>query len=270
MNTDIRLSVTFPNHPKIIKLQRRLESQAVVSLIYLWIHVAQNKSSGVLANMSAEDIEIAAQWNGQPDAFVKTLVELRLLDHENNTYTVHNWEKNNPYAFHASDRSAKAIKAAQARWGNKQNDNPQCSEHKQAMQEEDTSNAPSPDPSPSPAPLPDISLSDDKNGAIRLPPCPHQEIISLYHEILPMCPRVKEWNQARRRFLQGRWRENSKRQKLDWWSGYFSYVSKSDFLTGKVNSNNGQRPFLADLEWLIRPGNLVKVIEGKYENKGSV
>lgn len=94
--------------------------------------------------------------------------------------------------------------------------------------------------------------------------CPHDEIIALYHEILPMCPQIRIWSKKRRGYLQQRWRESAKHQTLDWWRGYFQHVKKSDFLIGKVQAQNGRQPFLADLEWLIRPDNFIKVIEGRY------
>lgn len=94
--------------------------------------------------------------------------------------------------------------------------------------------------------------------------CPHNEIIELYHEILPMCPRVKNWTVARQKLLRARWREKPTRQNLEWWRGYFDYASKSKFLTGLVEATNGRPQFLATLEWLVRPSNLVKVVEGNY------
>jgi hypothetical protein len=97
--------------------------------------------------------------------------------------------------------------------------------------------------------------------------CPHQSIIALYHEVLPMCPPVKIWNKARRAFMRQRWRESPNRQDLDWWRRYFGYVAESPFLTGMANPAPGRLPFLADLEWLVRPGNMAKVIEGKYHHE---
>lgn len=96
-----------------------------------------------------------------------------------------------------------------------------------------------------------------------VPPCPHQEIINLYHEILPMCRRVKVWSDKRKKYLGSRWREDKERQNLGWWKEYFEYVKTSPFLVG--NATN----FQADLEWLVRPENLVKVIEGKYEGNAA-
>jgi hypothetical protein len=50
---------------------------------------------------------------------------------------------------------------------------------------------------------------------------------------------------------------------LEWWAGFFQHINKSKFLTGKVNSKDG-RAFVADLEWIIKPSNFAKIIEGKY------
>lgn len=102
-----------------------------------------------------------------------------------------------------------------------------------------------------------------------LPPCPHQEIISLYHEALPACTAVREWTPARQALLRSRWAENGKRQTLGWWKRFFDYVAESEFLTGRGSCGPDRDPFVADLEWLVRPKNFVKVIEGKY-HKGAV
>lgn len=91
--------------------------------------------------------------------------------------------------------------------------------------------------------------------------CPHEEIIKIYHEELSILPSVKIWNDQRRKLLQSRWKEDVKRQDLDYWRRFFRYVSKSDYLTGKING------FTANLEWLCKSSNFVKVIEGNYENK---
>jgi hypothetical protein len=95
-------------------------------------------------------------------------------------------------------------------------------------------------------------------------PCPHEQIVDSYHRALPMCPRVRLWTKARRTALATRWREDPARQQLAWWTELFGYVAQSEFLTGHAQTAAGRPPFLADLEWLIRPANLVKVIEGKY------
>jgi hypothetical protein len=107
---------------------------------------------------------------------------------------------------------------------------------------------------------------DPPKEKLKPPPCPHQEIIALYHEILPELREVKVWNATRKKLLAARWKENKARQNLDWWERYFNYVKKCPFLMGQVANRDGP-PFEADLEWLVRPQNFAKVIEGKYERR---
>lgn len=97
------------------------------------------------------------------------------------------------------------------------------------------------------------------------PDCPHEQIVELYHQLLPMCPRVRFWDERRRKFLRNRWQEDPKRQDLDWWRRFFEHASRSPFLTGRSSGRGDQPPFLATLEWLVRPSNIVKVIEGNYD-----
>lgn len=111
----------------------------------------------------------------------------------------------------------------------------------------------------------------------QIPACDHKAVISLYHTHCPTLPRVEVWNDTRSGFLRQRWREVAldvaKTQTLtkdvliDWWRDFFKFVALSEFLTGKVNSGKNQRSFVADLEWLIRPGNFAKVIENRYHRK---
>lgn len=93
--------------------------------------------------------------------------------------------------------------------------------------------------------------------------CPHQQIIDLYHKTLPTGRQVREWTPARQAALRSRWRENPKRQNLDWWGRYFAYCAQSKFLTGQTHSP-GRRPFELSLDWLVKSENMAKVIEGAY------
>lgn len=96
--------------------------------------------------------------------------------------------------------------------------------------------------------------------------CPHDEIIALYHELLPANPRIKSWTGGRQANLRTRWREDAKRQSLDYWRRFFAHVASSPFLTGQVEGTNG-RPFLPGLDWLVKPDNFAKVIENRYHDR---
>lgn len=105
MNTDIRISVTFLQNPKIKKLERRVGLEGLKALLALWIWTAQNKPTGDLAGLDNEAVEMIADWSGDEGAFVTALKALRLLDGEENAYCVHDWLENNPWAAGSDERS---------------------------------------------------------------------------------------------------------------------------------------------------------------------
>ncbi|WP_213957129.1 hypothetical protein [Variovorax sp. dw_954] len=116
-----------------------------------------------------------------------------------------------------------------------------------------------------------VEGTEGENSAVAEPSapadsCPHQQIINLFHEVLPAARRVREWTPARQQALRARWREKSERQNLDWWRKFFGYVSASDFLCGRTKPAPGRKPFDLSLDWLCKSENLVKVVEGAYEN----
>jgi len=175
MNSDIRLAVTFKDHRKRKKLAHRLGCEAVLALVDLWLSVAETKPSGALTGMDAEDIAIDAGWNGDAAEFVDTLCDIGFLDCDNGVYCLHDWADHNSYAAAAPQRSAKAKKAAAARWNKRLDDGPSkagsnkegtgsnapsIKEQCEKSNEHGLSNSPSPSPSPSPAPAP-IALVED-------------------------------------------------------------------------------------------------------------
>lgn len=98
-----------------------------------------------------------------------------------------------------------------------------------------------------------------------VPPCPHQEIIALYHQILPTSPAIRDWTSARQEHLRTRWKEDKERQNLEWWERFFRYIARSSFLTGKV-ARGDRKPFCPGLEWICKAENFTKIREGRYED----
>ena len=108
-----------------------------------------------------------------------------------------------------------------------------------------------------PAPAAVVALKSVK------PPCPHEAIRDLYHDILPELRQCRALTDARKGYLKQRWLDKPGAD-LGKWRVYFEYVRESDFLMGRKPGHDGKPPFQADLEWLVRPANFAKVIEGKY------
>lgn len=106
------------------------------------------------------------------------------------------------------------------------------------------------------------------------PPCPHQQILDLYHELLPELPCMKVWNGTRQQHLAARWRERWKSKSystqaegLAYFRRLFEYIGREcDWLMGRVQGREG-KPFLATLAWIVSPGNFAKIIEGNYARR---
>ena len=104
-----------------------------------------------------------------------------------------------------------------------------------------------------------------------IPACPIDEILTAYHATLPTLPRVLVRNAKREGLIRARWREvfadgkaDDKADGIRLFCEYFEHVRGSRFLTGRTDPRPGAAPFVADLEWLMRPTNFAKVIEGRY------
>jgi hypothetical protein len=153
------------------------------------------------------------------------------------------------------------------------------------------SNAPSPSPSPDPYPYPNPSPSpspgpspaageppaaagsvraraspkkgqtDHKNSFKKIPPCPHGQVISLYHRCLPGNPRVESWTARNRADLSLAWQADPARQSLDWWQDFFLHmVAPNRFLTGKKGD------FAASLGWIAKPEVFGRILAGHYRD----
>lgn len=183
MAADARLQTSLPGHPKTKKLARRVGPAGVLSLIWLILWCVDNRSDGNLAGMTAEDIELAAGWGGEPDALVKALAEVGFLDGTEGCYSLHDWADHQPWAAGADFRSAKARWNAVKRHhgeaeadrqvpeyaavrGGQRADSSTGSTADSKAHSSASSNAPSPSPSPSPL----LSSSTATCGARDLAP----------------------------------------------------------------------------------------------------
>lgn len=95
-------------------------------------------------------------------------------------------------------------------------------------------------------------------------PCvQYQEIVDLYHDILADLPRVAKLTKTRKGQIRQRW-ISDEMNKLEKWENFFNYVKQSDFLMGRTDGSNGKPPFVANLEWLTKQSNFIKIAEGRY------
>jgi len=286
VNTDIRVEVSFLRHRKRLKLRALLGPGSTDYLLNLWINTAMNHPSGELTGMSNLDVALEAGWEEDPHKFVSAMKEAVFLDGEEGSYCLHDWEEHQPWVVGAKARSDHGKKAITARWEKEKK-----SVSKPGEYPENTPSIPGVIPLSSPSlSLPTEPTKEKDSGTIvpvvtvgdgdhgeqpqqpteqpvkpgngkhpQPPDCPHQEIIAIYHEILPELPRVAKWTETRRKHLGCRWREDPERQNLDWWRNFFHGVRKCGHLMG-----HNERGWRADLPWMLKPEKFLGIIEGKY------
>jgi len=88
----------------------------------------------------------------------------------------------------------------------------------------------------------------------------YDNVVKLYHELCPKMRKVEKLGKQRSEFIHARFSEYG----LSKITEVLRLAGESDFLNGK-----NDRLFMADLEWLMRPNNFIKVLEGKYQNRTS-
>ena len=133
--------------------------------------------------------------------------------------------------------------------------------------------------------IPDsLNLNSDADASVvdskAVSACPAKEIVALYHAHMPLNPRVKVLNKARRSAIAARWREAStvtcapftggystKDEGLNAWRKFFEICADSQFLTGRAAATPGKPPFIATIDFLVSPSGFVKCLENKYHRE---
>lgn len=95
--------------------------------------------------------------------------------------------------------------------------------------------------------------------------CPYEKIVELYHKILPNCPRVTKLSANRKSLMKARW--NEELSTLERWEKFFIYITRSDFLMGKVDPPPGRQRFSGGLFWFIKQENYLKISEKNYHER---
>ena len=95
-------------------------------------------------------------------------------------------------------------------------------------------------------------------GKNNRPVTPYKEVVSLYNSICTMLPAVRGLSKARKRAITARMKDYS----LEDIEKLFSITAHSSFLCGK-----NSRGWRADFDWLMNDTNIVKVLEGKYNDR---
>ena len=110
----------------------------------------------------------------------------------------------------------------------------------------------------------DSSLRSEsrENVSVYTPPktdrTDYQAVLDAFHELCPSLPKVLKLSDSRKKAIKARLNDFG----LEEIKRAFALTEQSDFLKG-TNATGWQAGF----DWLMKPANLTKVLEGNYENK---
>ena len=93
----------------------------------------------------------------------------------------------------------------------------------------------------------------------RLPPCPFKKIMELYHQICVSYPRIEDIEGERKKAVAARWRKYGN---LETFEKVFRIAEASSFMKGE-----NTRDWHANFDWMMRPSNIVKILEHRYDDK---
>ena len=94
-------------------------------------------------------------------------------------------------------------------------------------------------------------------------PTPYQDIYEMFLSICSSLPKIqepKDWAKSRRDCIASRWKEHPD---IGFFHDLFYKVQDSDFLSGRANT------FKAGFDWIFKPANLQKILEGNYDNRNA-
>lgn len=130
--------------------------------------------------------------------------------------------------------------------------------------------------SAAPTPTPAKKVKTDSAQAVI--PCPYDEIIAIYHELLSELPRVHLRSASREKAMRKMWgwvltssmptgqkRAENRDQALDWFGRYFRRAGHNDFLMGRTGRSAGHENWRCDFDFLLTERGMRHVIEKTEE-----
>ncbi|MBQ7197418.1 MAG: hypothetical protein IJS40_08445 [Synergistaceae bacterium] len=284
----------LPRHPKTKRFARMLKisiPQAVGHLFMFWWWALDYAENGDLSRYDAYDLADAAQWEGDPEEFLNAMIECGpgdsygFIEKNDSGLFVHDWEfysgrlvekREKNRQRQAQGRKNKTAKNLETTESTKTKNKKKSvtrdkrvtkrnvareSQGYTTQQNRTQHNTTGHDttqqqPPLSPTPRPKAAAAAK---AVTL-----AEIVKLWNQTLT--PRgfshVLKQTPSRERALQSLLATSTERHELTWWQELFDKIGASSFLCRSVQERNW-----CTLDWVLNESNLVKILEGRYDDR---
>jgi hypothetical protein len=106
---------------------------------------------------------------------------------------------------------------------------------------------------------------NNENNKPKKEKIPYQHIVDLYNDILTDLPNVFELTPKRKTGIKKLYNFKKEHKDISWWRDYFTFITKSNFLMGRVEMSGNHENWKCDFDFIININKFVNIIEGKYK-----
>lgn len=216
-------------------------AEALGLLVSLWLWGLDNADrDGNIGDVDAKEIAEACMYEGKRyGSLVAALIKNRWLDAGDDNLIIHDWDTWQDAWYKSLDRreaNTIAVRRHRDRKKSLQSDN--CNDYSK------NDVIASPSPSPSPKDLKDI--------------LPYGSVRDAFLSLCQSLPKIKSLTEKRKTAIKARFNDGAT---LADFEEVFRLTEASDFLTGRSGKWAG-----ADFDWILKPANWTKILEGNYAN----
>ena len=250
----IKVEQTLVNHNKVLDVADDLEievTQATGMMILIWLWALDNAPDGSLKNVRPRSLATAAQWTGDPDAFVEALKNAHFLDiEEDGSLYLHDWHEygGKLTAKREAERERSRIRRQTTNGQPTDDQEPtdgQSTDDRTDDQETTSGKSKSKTKSKSKNLLSSEANASEESETPAADPVPYEAVKTVYHDHCPSYPRIRKLSANRKKAIAARWKEYH--GDLATFIELFDMAEASPFLKGQND-------------------NMAKVLEGKYND----
>ena len=245
----IKITTDIFDDEKIALIESMPEADGIIVVWFKLLCMAGKQNNGgvfMLNNKIAYTDEMLATIFRRPLNTVRlalnTFEQFEMISVVNNAYTIPNWEKHQ--SLDKMEQAKEQTRQRVARHREKQKLLAECNGYSSVTVTQCNADRIEED-------------KDKEEDRDKRVDC--QQVVDLYHSICKSFPKVRTVTDARKKAIKARLNTYS----IDDFKTVFTNAENSAFLKGSNNRN-----WTATFDWLIKDGNMAKVLEGNYADKG--
>lgn len=245
----IKITTDIFDDEKIALIESMPEADGIIVVWFKLLCMAGKQNNGgvfMLNNKIAYTDEMLATIFRRPLNTVRlalnTFEQFEMISVVNNAYTIPNWEKHQ--SLDKMEQAKEQTRQRVARHREKQKLLAECNGYSSVTVTQCNADRIEED-------------KDKEEDRDKRVDC--QQVVDLYHSLCKSFPKVRTVTDARKKAIKARLNTYS----IDDFKAVFTNAENSAFLKGSNNRN-----WTATFDWLIKDGNMAKVLEGNYADKG--